>query len=139
MSEFEHKDIWTKQCEDFTIEVSKHEWPAHNIAPGWDMGPNRWCLYVYIYPKHPFFKECVVEGKYGTDQRVANYLPFHMGCTFFHAHRDNLGEITSYQFGADYSHYHDEWITHLATKEDARVVFMNAEELERYVREGKLT
>lgn len=142
---WEHKDVWVKRFghKGFTIEVSRH---GSYVDEFRGMGPNRWCVYVYVYPTHPFFKRIDEDVAAPPDEtgwksaypNMVGYLPLHCGCSFFHSHRDEKGKITAYQIGADYNHLHDEMYTHDSTKEDAGSVFADAEELERYMTVGEL-
>lgn len=143
VNDWKHKDVWVKRGENFSVEVSRHEGYVDEMR---DMGPHRWCVYVYVYPTHPFFKRIaddlaapVAEGEYKSFYpNMAGYLPLHGGCTFFHVHRNEKNEITSYQIGCDYNHYMDEHYTHLADMDDAFSVFRDAEELKAYMEQGEL-
>jgi hypothetical protein len=140
VSNWEHKDTWVDRHheDNFTVEVSRH---GSYVDEHRGMGKHRWCVYVYVYPKHPFFKRIEEDLAAPPDEtgwkssypNMVGYLPLHCGCSFFHIHRNEKNEITSYQIGADYNHLHDEWFTHLATKEDANTVFHDAEALVEYM------
>jgi hypothetical protein len=119
---YRHKDVWTRRGTGFAIEVSRHE-GTPIIA---DEGPHRWAVYAYVYPEHPHFAAFAGEEMF---QPATQALPLHAYPSFFRVHRDNDGEVCSYQVGADYHHLHDEHYTRMATREDAGVVFRDADEL----------
>lgn len=126
MSEFRHKDLWVYKADNkhFRVEVSRHEVPKYR--PSDDDGIHRWCIYAYIYPKHPHFAAFK-----GSDlwQDATARMPLHSGCTYLRYHLKEGGEVTSVQVGADYNHLHDSHYTHMATKEDAYSVFADAQRL----------
>lgn len=136
VSDWKHKDVWVKRGKDFSVEVSRHE--VGYVDEFRRMGPHRWCVYVYIYPEHPFFPRFGLAEDEKYQPNAVGYLPLHGGCTFYQAHRDRDGKITSYQVGADYAHLHDEWYMECATKEDAGAVFADAEDLRTYMEKGVL-
>jgi len=92
--------------------VSRHE-GAEDLREG--IGKFRWCVYCYIYKGHKFFGKELPE------------LPFHGGITYTKKHVDAMGNCTSYQLGADYSHIWDNHFTHMELKEEAEEVFQDAE------------
>lgn len=112
------KTEWAVRGPQFTIVVSKHQQLARH-----ETGPNVWCVYAYIYPEHPYFKEFK-----GTDlwQEATSIMPLHGGCSYLD-YPGYQGEITSVKVGADYNHYRDEYFTHYATAEDAAEVFKDAQ------------
>ena len=120
-----HKDEWKLRGRDFLVTVSRHEETPSSYS--YDEGPHRWCVYVYFYPKHPHFSKFTVSG--GMTQDAASCLQLHGYPSFFRAHRDEKGNVTAYQVGADYNHLHDERFTHMATSDEAMEVFEDAEEL----------
>jgi hypothetical protein len=122
-----HKDEWRKKGEHFLLVVSKH---VVSADPKLSEGPNRWCLYAYIYPEHRLF------GQFRGDdmlQPAAEDLPLHGGCSFLCLHTDVGGKITSIQVGADYNHLHDERFCGAETPEEAWEVFRDAEVLFRHL------
>ena len=127
MSDWEKRDVWTKRERTFAVEVSHHEAPPLRSGLAMDEGPHRWAVYAYVYPEHPLFKALDANG--GIWQAATGHLPLHVGCSLFRTHRREDGAITSYQIGADYHHLYDEFYTHMATREDARLVFLDAEAL----------
>jgi len=124
VSEWEHKDVWIQRRLTFAVEVSRHSVGEEN----------KWAVYVYIYPPHSLF--ATIDHKAGMFQSTCNALPLHGGCSFFrrHLNPEKPTETTSYQIGADYDHYWDEGrFRDVATKDEAREVFDDAEELIRHM------
>jgi hypothetical protein len=127
MNEWEHKDIWKKRGDNFAIEVSRHTgWraPDTNDAPT-DV-EHRWCVYAYIYPKHPHFAAFTDETLF---QPAAVALNMHGYPSYVQKHISAEGVCTSWQVGADYSHLHDTRFSTYATQEDAWEVFGDADDL----------
>lgn len=135
-NDWSHKDIWRLFGRDFMVEVSRHEMPARGDPPACfdSEGPHRWCVYAYIYPKHLHF--AAFDGTERMLQDAARSLPLHGGPSFCRKHLNADGEVTSYQVGADYNHQHDWRYTQYATKDDARSVFNDAEELFEWLAQG---
>ena len=125
--EWDHKDHWRLRGKDFMVEVTRHGTTAD---PYFERGAHRWAVYAYIYPSHPHFSAFDGPAMW---QPAASILPLHGGPSFLRAHVDADGKVTSYQVGADYDHLHDEHFTFYATKEDAREVFSDAEELHEWL------
>jgi len=119
---YEHKDVWTRRAVTFCVQVSRHTATPH--APG--EGPNRWCVYAYLYPTHPHFASFDGDKIF---QPAATALPLHAYPSLLERHRDAKGDVASIQVGADYHHLHDERFTDYATREDAAEVFRDAEDL----------
>jgi len=126
--DWKHKDMWSIRGKDFMVQVSRHAEPSREESSGcFDAeGPHRWCVYAYIYPKHPHFAAFK-----GNDlwQEATGVLPLHAGCSFLTYHRRDSGDVTSVQVGCDYNHLHDNEYTQHATKEEAWEVFVDAEQL----------
>ncbi len=122
--EWEYSEEWGSRHDKFTVEVSRHVAQAHEEL---GMGPNRWCIYVYIYPEHPLFGSIDLGG--GMWQNLLANLPLHGGCSFFKVHQQFKGEVTSVQIGCDYSHYWENRYSHMATKAEASSVFQDAKKL----------
>lgn len=122
--EWKHKDLWVLRHKDFAVEVSRHAEHAHEEL---DLGPNRWCVYVYVYPTHPLSGSIDLSGDLSQNSLVD--LPLHGGCSFFKVHQKFKGGVTGVQIGCDYNHYGDNCYTHMATKAEASSVFQDAEEL----------
>ena len=100
----------------------------HTVAPGsfdFDEGEHRWAVYAYIYPRHPHFASFVGDDMW---QESAAIMPLHGGPSYLRRHFYD-GKECSIQVGADYHHLNDSYVTHYATKDDAREVFLDAESL----------
>jgi hypothetical protein len=111
-----HKDEWSRRHESFMVVVSRHS------SSGDD---NLWCVYIYIYPKHPDFARFDASGS-----TFDNALfDCHSYCSFYKAHRKEDGEICSHQIGWDYNHAGDHRYTQYATASAASVVFYDASQL----------
>ncbi|TAA20332.1 hypothetical protein [Pseudoxanthomonas winnipegensis] len=120
MNDWKHKDKWSLESRSFTIEVSRH------AVVGLDAQPeNIWCVYAYVYPKHPLFARFNPAG--GMWEQPS--LPGHSCVSYFRAHKNEQDAITSYQIGWDYNHDGDWRFTQMASKADAYEVFRDAEEL----------
>lgn len=128
MNEWTHKDEWKRYGKNFCVVVSRHTEKTIDEGSGYDAeGPNRWCIYGYIYPKHPdFSKFNPVQPMY--EQPTP---PMHGGCTFFRTHYkdDGSGAINAFQYGCDYHHLGDWMFTQMETQKDAYEVFSDASEL----------
>lgn len=121
-----HKDEWKAAGSSFCVVVSRH-----GVKPIDETeGANRWCVYAYIYPKHPHFK--AFDGR-DMWQEAATIMPLHSGPSFLRYHLDEDGEVTSVQVGADYNHYGDDRYTHMAARDDAIGVFHDAEALFKWL------
>lgn len=120
---WERKELWHKRGDGFCVEVKHHTLPLH--ADHWS-GPDRWCVYAYIYPTHPHFARFDGDTKW---QEAAIMLPLHGGPSFLRWHMDTNGNATSVQVGADYNHDVDTEYTYYKTAEDAYSVFRDANEL----------
>lgn len=117
MSGWERKEVWKRAGRGFLVEVSRHE-----VDVDVGEGPHRWCIYAYIYPKHPAFGQFKVGGGMWEQPDFG----MHAGNSFFRTHYNGKGEIASFQVGCDYNHDGDDYFTHLATREDAGSVFYDA-------------
>lgn len=121
------KEIWRRYGKDFLVEISRHEEPVREEYACYDSeGPHRWCVYAYIYPKHPHFANFRGPDMW---QEAANSLPLHCGPSLLRWHYDDDGKPTSVQVGADYHHLYDDRFTRYATADEARSIFNDAEEL----------
>jgi len=118
------KDLWSRRSKNFNVEVSRHTVPASSYNP--HEGTNRWAVYAYIFPEHRLFARFE-----GTDmsQEAACSLPLHCGPSYLRVHRNDAGEIASYQVGADYHHLYDDRFADFSTERDAYEVFNDAAEL----------
>lgn len=123
---WERKDEWHQHGRNFLVTVRHHTVPP--ARPEYDdEGPHRWCVYAYIYPKHPHFAAFDMDDDMGQD--AATCLPLHGGPSLLRRHYYDDGKVSSVQVGADYHHLHDNRFTHYATPDDAREVFRDAQEL----------
>lgn len=122
-----YKEVWKKYGEGFCVEVSRHSVERSMLG----QGLHRWCVYVYIYPTHPLFAK--IDRSLGMYQDTVRELPLHNGPSFFQCHADNDGNITSIQVGADYNHLYDDYFTHYETANDAMEVFLDAEDLIKFM------
>jgi len=122
------KELWRKFGANFLVEISRHEEPARFPSGCYDEpGPHRWCVYAYIYPKHPHF--AAFDGSEDMFQEAACALPLHAGPSFCRKHLNAKGEVTAYQVGADYNHLYDDQFTRSGTPDEAIQVFNDADQL----------
>lgn len=119
--EWDHKDEWRLRGRDFMVTVSRH---AVKPSGYWE-GPHRWCVYAFIYPKHPHF--AAFDGPDMWQGATAS-LPGHSYCSHL-SYPTFDGKIGSVKVGFDYNHDGDDRFTQYATKEDAYQVFNDAAEL----------
>lgn len=124
--DWEHKEEWHKRGTQFLVVVKRHYNKPFRVSDG----GNRWCVYAYIYPKHPLF-----QSFNGTDmsQSAASDLPLHCGPSFLQWYFNADGEPTSVQVGSDYNHLHDDSFTRYIAKEEASNVFRDAEKLFKHL------
>ena len=128
-SAWRRKEIWSRDGKNFLVQISRHgeSRSEDDYSPE---GPHRWCVYAYIYPKHPRFAK--FEGS-AMWQAAATALPMHGGPSLLTLHYGDDGKVLSVQVGCDYNHLHDDGYTHLATAEQAWSVFNDADELFDYL------
>jgi len=127
MSDWNKKEEWRKRGSTFLVTV-EHFMTTHEERGDYfeRRGPNHWCVYAYIYPRHPKFESlvgCNISHDWFSE------LPLHGGCSLVRKHCDESGNIMSYQFGADYGHLHDERYSFLEAEDEAHVVFDDAQAL----------
>jgi len=117
---WKHKDLWSKRSKNFTVEISRHtkqvEYPE---------GPNCWCVYAYIFPKHPHYAEFVNDHMF---QDAAAMMPMHGGPSLLQWLWNGEKKI-GVKVGCDYQHLHDDHFQHYAKEDDAYEVFHDAEDL----------
>jgi hypothetical protein len=136
VNDWRHKDIWSLDGKNFMVQVSRHSEPVREESACYDSrGSHRWCVYAYIYPKHPHF--AAFNGTEEMWQAATTMLPLHGGPSLCHQHLKADGAVTSYQVGADYDHLHDWHFTQQATKEEAYEVFSDAEALHAWLMGGE--
>lgn len=133
MSDWRHKDIWTREGKGFIVQVSRHL--VESVAEYDSTGPHRWCVYAYIYPTHP---HCARFSGGDMWQSAATMLPLHSGPSLLRWHYGDDGKPTSVQVGGDYNHLHDDRFTRMATRDEARVVFSDADELHEWLTDAAL-
>jgi len=121
MHEWEHKDEWKRSSNNFVVSVTRHSESVKSYE-----GKNRWCVYAYIYPNHPYFEKIDQTG--ATYQDALTTMPLHCGASLFACPMYG-GKVTSIKVGADYNHYKDDYFTYYNTKEEAYEVFKDADEL----------
>ena len=121
---------WNNRSNKFSVEVSHHcEQKISSFDDCYD-GRHRWCVYIYIFPDHPKFKEFVDDSMYSS---ATDNIPFHGGCTFNRPVFDADGVKQYIKVGCDYNHYGDVLYTYMDTKEAAYSVFADAEQLYNYM------
>jgi hypothetical protein len=123
MADWDHKDEWRKRGRDFLVTVTRHTEACRDTLAS--DGPNRWAVYAYIYPKHPYF--AAFDGPQ-LWQEAATAMPLHAYPSLLE-YPMYEGKVTSVKVGADYHHLHDDHFTHYATREEASAVFHDADEL----------
>ena len=126
---WKHKDDWSVRGTDFMVQVTRHSVDKTNDFSNFE-GENRWCVYAYIYPKHPKFSEFSREAIY---QPATESIPLHGGCSYCRFYVSAEGTRTSVQVGADYNHLHDDEFTNFVTKDEAWEVFRDAATLFNYL------
>lgn len=130
MSEWKHKDEWTKRGEKFLVKVSRHSSEQYDLVDNKFKETGRfehkWCLYAFIYPEHLQFSKFDGNSMW---QEASGFFDWHCGCSYLEYHRDNKSRIVSVQVGCDYSHLYDDCYLNMATKEDAISVFRDADNL----------
>jgi hypothetical protein len=130
MTEWRHKDVWTKREKNFLVQISRHSNKQYALINGefkyTDIDENKWCLYAFIYPHHPLFEK--FDGR-DFWQEACGFFEWHGGCSYLEYLRDSEGKIVSVQVGCDYNHYQDDHYLEMATKDEARSVFMDADRL----------
>lgn len=122
VSNWGRSESWRQRGNNFMVEINRHEKTGDDFQ-----GPQRWCVYAYIYPNHPSFETFVSDGDMWQD--ACQSLPLHSGPSYFRTHRTEKGEVCSHQVGADYNHLHDTDFTFAADPESAWKVFRDAQEL----------
>lgn len=139
--DWKHKDLWRfTDNKTFTVEVSRHSVEVLDGGCYDSDGGNRWCVYAYIYPSHPHY------GAFDDSDRMwqsaASAIPLHGGPTYFHRHVklvDGEAVTVSIQVGSDYNHDGDWLHTRHTQKEDAWVVFGDAQRLVEWLANYEVT
>ena len=112
---WKHKDEWKREGKNHAVVVSRHS--------NYDGTEHRWCVYLYVYPKHKAF------SLMSADNRSEYGFSCHSYLSLFRAHVNEKGAIGSFQLGWDYSHDGDSRYNEMATKDDAGSVFWDADRL----------
>ena len=115
---------WHRRGENFLIVVRRSIVLDPNSI--FFSGPNRWCVYAYIYPEHPIFSS--FEGE-DVRQTATSLLPLHHRASQLRWHFNFKKMPCSIQVGADYSHHRDDRFATFETPESAWEVFQDAEKL----------
>lgn len=131
MSDWKHKDMWTREGKNFIVQVSRHSVNVEDPACYDSDHGQRWCVYAYIYPKHPHFAK--FEGP-NIWQDATSIMPLHAGCSLLKYPMYD-GKVTSVHVGCDYNHLHDERFTQMKTQADAYSIFRDADELYDWLQE----
>lgn len=122
---WDHKDAWRRRGKDFMVEVTRY-----SVAPPSEIefaleGSHRWCLYAYVYPKHPYFAAFSGPNMW---QDATARLHLHGGCSLLE-YPMYEGKVSAVKVGADYNHLHDDHFTRYSTRAEAYSIFEDAEEL----------
>jgi len=128
--EWKKKQEWQRYGKDCLVTIV-HTYQStgfeDRVFEDWEgVGGHRWHVYAYIYPNHPSFS--TYKGEYLWQEATQN-LPLHRGASYLRSHYRENGSVSSIQVGADYNHIGDNCFTRQGTKEEAEVVFSDAEEL----------
>jgi hypothetical protein len=99
---WEPKREWWLKGKDFMVQVK------HHTTLDDDRVKNLWNVYVFVYPKHPHFKDFIGVNMW---QDACTILPMHAGPTYYRPHFDEKHEVTAHQVGCDYDHLHDDHFT----------------------------
>jgi len=123
-----HVEEWYKRGVDFQVLVKRWAFAGDSHIPY--EGRQVWNVYAIIHPNHRLF-----DSFEGPDmfQPAASALPLHCGPSFLEYHIGQDGKVESVQVGSDYRHLWDERFSHYKTREEAREVFQDAEELFAYL------
>lgn len=116
---FVRKEEWKREGKDFCVVVSRHTARSTD-----ENDNNRWCVYLYVYPRHPSFDLFNPLS----DMWSQPHFTCHSYVSFFKVHRDERGDVGSFQLGWDYNHDGDNfgWCS---TADDASSVFWDANRL----------
>lgn len=125
---YRRSEDYKREGKNFLVVVNHHLVKVLDESGCYDStGPNRWCVYAYIYPSHPHFKAFDGTEKMWQDATCA--MPGHGDPSLMRVHSGPKGHVGSYQVGWDYNHLHDWSYTQMSTPEDAGSVFHDADAL----------
>lgn len=109
-----HK-AWLIRGKTFSVEVKLH---TASSSFDWDSdGEFRWCVYAYVFQKHPIFSTFENDHIY---QTATESIPLHGGCSYLRRSPDVV------KVGCDYNHLYDEDFTYMKDPDDAHIVFSDA-------------
>lgn len=124
-TKYEKKDEWWRRGKNILIQVKRSDVTPYAVEDG----GQRWCIYAFIYPGHPYFTEFAAEDG-NMMQPAAAAMPCHSYASFFRVHSEHQsGKVVSYQVGWDFNHLHDERFTHFTSPGEASEVFSCADSL----------
>lgn len=124
--DWRHKDVWAYRTKSFCVEVSRH---SETRLDG--EVENLWCIYAYVWEKHPAFK--LFNRHAGPFEQPS--FDVHSYPSFYRPHINKEGGITSHQIGWDYNHDGDSHYLELTTKDQAGSVFWDAQNLIKQLEE----
>ena len=116
------KTSWAHIDDAGTYRVELAHWPDGAYG---ERGPNRWAVYVFVYPKHPLFARFIGRDLW---QEATSGLPGHSYCSFLKCHTDDDGKPCSWQAGWDYGHDTDARYSHY-TADEAGVFLYDVERM----------
>lgn len=117
MKGWSQSETWARDGKNLRVEV-KH-WKGYS-------GTNKWNVYAYIFPGHPWFS--IMDDSLKTYDQPFPF-DFHGGITYRKEFRSKGGEIYCWQVGDDWMHYGDEYYEGVDKAEDAFGPFSEAEAL----------
>jgi hypothetical protein len=138
MKEWDAKRKWWMRGTGFLVEVSHHTVKVDEPACYDSEGPNRWCVYAYIYPKHSRFGDFELDTMW---QEAIGMMPLHACCSFLDhmigfSDKDGNVDLQAIKVGADYNHLGDNGFTRADPDDDSwerKQVFDDAQELFDYL------
>ena len=126
---WDHKDVWHKRGKNFLVEVRRHTEQSFVAGHCFDSeGPHRWCVYAYIFPKHPHFAKFAGPDMW---QEASSVMPLHGGASLLEFPMYE-GKVSAVKVGCDYHHLHDNF-TNFSTPDDAYEVFKDAIDLHTWL------
>ena len=127
--DWRHKDVWSHRTNSFCVEVSRHDGPKLDGTI-----ENIWCIYAYVWKTHPAFK------LFNKDESPFNQPAFdvHSYPSYYRPHINKDGEVTAHQLGWDYNHDGDSHYLELKTKDQAGIVYWDAQNLIKQLEDWEL-
>lgn len=83
-TKYEKKDEWWRRGKNILIQVKRSDVTPYAVEDG----GQRWCIYAFIYPGHPYFTEFAAEDG-NMMQPAAAAMPCHSYASFFRVHSLN--------------------------------------------------